>query len=128
MRPDLTSVLRFERPATYRDRAVRYLIEVDGDPLAPRLAGPDCQSRPVSPGEHVVRVSAAGRRYFEARISVARGETAAFRVVPGPLWRVGSRPPRLVELATGRLAPGAVGRRAQRPAQPTPGHLRAGDS
>lgn len=124
MGPELTSELRFERPVTYRDRAVRYLVEVDGQPLAPRLAGLDCLSTQVSSGDHLVRVSAGGHRCFEARISVAGGETASFRVVPGPLWTLGPRVPRLVDLATGRLVPGAVGRRAQRP----PAHLGPGDS
>jgi hypothetical protein len=108
---DMTALLIFERPARYLDRAVRYLVEVDGRPQAPRLQGQQTIEVPVEAGEHRVRVSAKRRRSFEAGVTVD-GETRRLLLVPGPLLSVLDRQPRLVDAATGRRLEGILGSRS----------------
>lgn len=101
------AVLIFQRPARYVSRSLRYLVEVDGQPQAPRLLSNHTIEVPVEPGEHLVRVSAGHRRYFEARLTINDG-TRRLLLVPGPLRNVLDRQPRLLDAATGRPLAGTV--------------------
>jgi hypothetical protein len=124
-RGDGTERARLRAASHYLDRGVRYLIEVDGQAQATRLSGLDSVSTGVGPGEHVVRVSVGHRRYFEALVHVAPGETLRYRAVPGPVLGRGAlfRQPRLTEAGSGRAVPGAVGKRGERIADLPPRHL-----
>jgi hypothetical protein len=106
----MTALLILERPARYLDRAVRYLVEVDGRPQAPRLPGNHTIEVPVEPGEHLVRVSAGPRRFFQASVTI-EGEAKRLLLVPGPLRSILDRQPRLLDAATGRPLHGTVVRR-----------------
>jgi hypothetical protein len=103
-------VLIFQRPARYLDRGVRYLVELDGHPQAPPLPSNHTIEVPVEPGEHLVRVSAGQRRYFEASVTI-NDEALRLLLVPGPLRNVLDRQPRLLDAATGRPLKGTVGNR-----------------
>jgi hypothetical protein len=92
-----TGLLIFERDATYVDRGVVYLVEVDGAPQSPKLHRTQSIEVPVKPGEHVVRVSTGRRRFFEARVAVNDDEARRLRVVPGSLLSGLRRPPRLTD-------------------------------
>jgi hypothetical protein len=116
------ALLVFRRPGSYVDRGVRYLVEIDGGPLAPRLDGLSSVEAEVAAGEHSVRVSAHDRRYFEAHIDVEPGQTRELHVVPGPLLSVFSRQPRLRDERCTRVS-GPILRRTTPIADPKPRHL-----
>lgn len=117
----MAAMLSFHRPASYLDRAVRYLVEVDGRPQAPRLPGDHTIEVPVEPGEHLVRVSAGPRRFFQASVTI-EGEARRLLLVPGPLRSILDRQPRLLDAATGRLLQGTVGRRPRPIEEPDAKH------
>ena len=118
----MTALLILERPARYRDRAVRYLVEVDGQPQSPRPQGNDTIEVPVEPGQHLVRVSIGQRRFFQAPVTI-EGGTRRLLIVPGPFFGL-DRQPRLLDAATTRPLEGTTARRSSPIAEPEPRHLR----
>lgn len=116
------ALLVFRRHATYIDRGIRYLVEIDGRPLAPRLEGLSSVQAEVSAGEHSVRVSAGSRRYFEAHVAVEPGQTRELQILPGPLLSGFSRQPRLRD-ERGARVPGRVLQRTTAISDPKPRHL-----
>jgi hypothetical protein len=103
----MTALLIFHRPASYRDRAVRYLVELDSRPQPPRLQSNHTIEVPVEPGEHLVRVSIGQRRFFQAPVT-NQGETRRLLIVPGPLFSGLDRQPRLLDAATRHPLAGTV--------------------
>jgi hypothetical protein len=115
-------VIRFERSATYMDRAVRYLIELDGKPIHPRLRPNSVAQTQVSPGPHLVRISSHRRKYFEAAVTVPDYEQIDFEVRPSHLgWLLGT-PPVLIGLPAGTIVAGRTGRRKTPTSDPQPRH------
>ena len=117
-----TALLTFERPAAYLHRAVRYLVEVDGAARSPRLTSGQMMEVEVAPGEHVVRVSAGSRRFFESRVTVAAGAALRLLVRPSSPLTGRRRQPRLRDVTTGRYLGGAIGTRPVPLTEPIPQH------
>lgn len=127
--PVTVTRLEFERRGTYRDRGVRYLVEVDGVALSPRPSGHGTHEVigiDVQPGEHLIRVSCRSNRYFQANVDVPDGTTVRLRMVPGPFLEsilTTDCQPRLIDMS-GRRLPGSTGRREHVVGEPAPRHLR----
>jgi hypothetical protein len=79
---DGSGALRFERPrAVWRDRFVRYGVELDGNEVSTLRPGTDF-TVPVAAGTHTVRGAIQGTGSPTVNVRVRAGETTVVRIRP----------------------------------------------
>src|SRR5437667_11220031 len=90
--------LVFSRPPRYRERALRYRIEVDDREIAPRLLPNSVVRTEIEPGRHRIKVSSRRRSdYVGMAVEVAPGQSLFFEVRPSRFGWTRGRPPVLVD-------------------------------